>query len=228
MPKLGVPVVKITIPSWEVQSIRDCLEICGIVETIVFPDLDGLGRLLSPYAAEAQEKLPHEGTYTRLGPSEIDRGGVGVFALTNIKAGTHLFVGDLDEMRWLKKSILPRGPKAVRKLYDDFAVIKTNRGVTRYGCPVNFNRLTVSWYLNHSQSPNTMCDDALNFSALRDIKAGEELTVDYSSYSERPSLEVNDWWQNGRKKVKTGAKAASIYKGSNSTRIEIYLCPHGK
>jgi hypothetical protein len=27
---------------------------------------------------------------------------------------------------------------------------------------------------------------------------------------------------------KSGRKAASIYKGSNSTRIEIYLCPHGK
>ncbi len=59
-----------------------------------------------------------------------------------------------------------------------------------YGCPKNFNQLTPSWYLNHSDHPNVAFDSNDEFFALRDIRANEELTVDYSTYSEssRPWL----------------------------------------
>ena len=50
------------------------------------------------------------------------------------------------------------------------------------GCPSNFNRLTMSWYLNESKNPNVRCDKSYNFWTLRNVKAGEELTVDYLSY----------------------------------------------
>jgi SET domain-containing protein len=54
----------------------------------------------------------------------------------------------------------------------------------RYGCPATFNSLTPSWYLNHSTTPNLRCDENYDFFALRTVKPGEELTVDYSTYSE--------------------------------------------
>ena len=69
------------------------------------------------------------------------------------------------------------------KLYDDFCIIKGNK----YGCPINFNSLTVGWYLNESkENPNVRATNDYDFIAIRDIKKGEELTVDYSTFSDYP------------------------------------------
>jgi hypothetical protein len=49
------------------------------------------------------------------------------------------------------------------------------------------NRLTVSWYINEpkrGKRPNVRCDDNYDFYTLVKIKAGDELTVDYSKYSD--------------------------------------------
>jgi len=44
--------------------------------------------------------------------------------------------------------------------------------------------LTPAWYLNDSQTgPNVYCDAHYDFFAMRDIKEGEELKADYSTYS---------------------------------------------
>jgi SET domain-containing protein len=125
---------------------------------------------------------PHNRVYVRLAPSKIH--GVGVFAIRKIKKGTYIFHGDDEQMVWLDRPKFGSLPRAIRKLYADFAVIKN--GGTRYGCPRNFNVLTVGWYLNHSDSPDVGCDEEhdYDFYALRDIPAGEELTVDYTIYSE--------------------------------------------
>lgn len=186
--KLGIPLTKILIPSWQVASIKGSLLTCGIDETTVFPDLEGLGGAFDICWNAPAEKKPHVGVYTRLGRSKVDKNGVGVFAIRRIKKGMKLFQGDCEEMVWIDKKDLPRRPRQIRILYDDFAVIKTDEKdkKTRYGCPLNFNRLTVSWYVNCSRDPNVRCDMDYNFFALRDIDRGEELTVDYSTYSEEP------------------------------------------
>lgn len=129
-----------------------------------------------------QLKPPHFGVYARIRPSK--RGGVGVFAIRPIRKGTHLFYGDNDEIVWVDKSRLKHMSPEIRKLYDDFCIIKG--GGRLYGCPVNFNHLTVAWFLNHSRNPNVTCDKEFRFFAALDIEPGEELTVDYSSYSELP------------------------------------------
>ncbi len=191
--KIGCPLVKITIPSWEAKAIRRSLETSGIDETTVFPDLEGLSRAVVSSWITPGEGLPHRGVYARLRPSLIHKGGVGVFAIRKIRKGTQLFVGDNDEMVWVEQEQLARAPRSIRKLYDDFAVINTYKRdtkgrKTRYGCPLSFNRLTTSWYLNEplkSLKPNVRCDpSSYEFFALRDIAAGEELTVVYSTYSE--------------------------------------------
>jgi hypothetical protein len=97
-----------------------------------------------------------------------------------ISRGTKLFTGDSDEMRWIDAKQLGRLPREIRTLYEDFGVLKDGQ----WGCPNSFNRLTPAWYLNESKSPNVVCDEHLNFVAKRDIGLGEELTVDYSTYSE--------------------------------------------
>lgn len=101
-----------------------------------------------------------------------------------IKKGTQLFIGDNDEMLWVEEKSLPKKPRAVRELYQ-FAVIKNGR----YGCPPTFNRLTTSWYVNHSEKPNTKRTENYDFIALENIKPGEELTVDYSTYNDPQALD---------------------------------------
>lgn len=179
--------VKVTIPSWSVRRVQECLETCGINETTVFPDLDGLGQYLGKGGViTADQSWPDRFVYARLRPSKAVKGQVGVFAIRKIKKGTSLFRGDNEEMAWEEEVELPRRPASLRKLYDDFSVIKTDPHdkKKRFGCPTSFNRLTPSWYINESKTPNVGCDRYYNFFALRTIEPGEELTTDYSTYSE--------------------------------------------
>jgi hypothetical protein len=177
--------IKIVIPASDVAKIRRELEIYGIDEVTIFPDLDGLGRCVGARWKSDQNDLPHKKVFTRLVPSQMHPGGVGVFAITDIKKDTYLFHGDNEEMSWAKESDFKQTPVAIRRLYRDFSVFKREAGV--FVCPTNFNRLTISWYLNEPKpgdKPNVYCKN-YDFYALRKIKAGEELTVDYSKYSDQ-------------------------------------------
>lgn len=127
------------------------------------------------------ESKPHDGVYTRLGVSPIN--GVGVFAIVDIPAGVYVFEPDDDKTVKVPSEDMVALPPAIRKLYEDFCVLED--GV--YECPSNFNRLTPSWYLNHSKQPNVAADNSLKFYAIREIRAGEELTADYETYSENES-----------------------------------------
>jgi SET domain-containing protein len=123
--------------------------------------------------------LPHEGVFTRLQRSNIH--GLGVFAILDISNGTALFKGDENSKTIIVtaadiESLSP----SLKQLYEDFCPLNDGK----YECPENFNQLTISWYLNSSKDPNVECRDNLLFYAARDIKAGEELTVDYDTYSE--------------------------------------------
>jgi SET domain-containing protein len=126
-------------------------------------------------------ELPHDGTYARLQPSKIH--GVGVFAIRNIPKGTYIFPNDDDDLVWINKHELSHLSPEVRKLYDDFAIIRGNY----YGCPRSFNKLTPAWYLNESETPNVDCDKEFRFFTVRIVKKREELTVDYDAYSDRPT-----------------------------------------
>ena len=122
---------------------------------------------------------PHDGVFTRLGPSKTH--GIGVFAIRAIKKSANVFEHDDSKMVWLEDDELKGLPGAIKKLYEDFGVFKNGR----YGCPRSFNQLTPAWYVNSSKDPNLRCDENYDFIAVRDIKQGEELTLDYSTYSEK-------------------------------------------
>lgn len=127
-------------------------------------------------------KLPHEDVYTRLACSKIH--GVGVFAIKDMPKGFNIFGDDPDEVFLVDKSTVEAQDEEIRKLYYDFCAIENGK----YCCPESFNRMTVFWYFNESKSPNTR-SNGHEFYTLRDIKKGEELTVDYSTFSEEPEAE---------------------------------------
>jgi hypothetical protein len=122
--------------------------------------------------------LPHDRVYTRLKASPVS--GVGVFAIGEIPQGTYIFEPDDDPLVSIRKSDTEQLAPALRRLYRDFCVLEGDT----YQCPSSFNKLTPSWYLNHSDTPNVAADSSLKFYALRHIQSGEELTTDYGSYSE--------------------------------------------
>jgi|SRR5208282_1065974 len=122
--------------------------------------------------------FPHDGVYARLKESPIS--GVGVFAIRQIPKGTYPFEPDDDELVSIRTSKTKALPTALRRLYEDFCVLRGDK----YQCPSSFNRLTPSWYLNTSDHPNVAADLSLKFYTLRDVEPGEELTADYSSYSD--------------------------------------------
>jgi len=105
-----------------------------------------------------------------------------VFAVIDIPKGAYVFSDDQAQIEWIDKVAAEGLPKALKDFYDDFAIIKKGK----YGCPKSFNALTTSWYLNHSDQPNLAADREYRFYALREINTGEELTVDYNTYSEQP------------------------------------------
>lgn len=138
------------------------------------------------------EKLPHEGVYARLGVSQAKpskdfpegKPGVGVFAVMDIKQGADIFGDDDEPTVTVSRSVVEKLPESLRKLYQDFAVLRGDR----YICPTSFNKLTPSWYPNDSDQPNIGPDKDLRFRALRDIKAGDELTAHYEDYSENEKV----------------------------------------
>ena len=174
--------VKIIIPGYSVRSVQRELEASGIDEATIFPDLDGLGRSLSSKWKVDHHPLPHEGVYATLRAVGDDHGGIGVFAITRIRKNTQVFAGENEEVLWVAKDQIPRrGGAEIRKLYKDFGIVRGGR----HGCPPNFNRLTMAWYLRQvpkGKKPNLRWSaDGYSFSAARDIASGQELTVDFKS-----------------------------------------------
>jgi len=128
--------------------------------------------------------LPHEHVFTRLGLSKIH--GIGVFAITTIPKDTYIFKDDHSSVVWVSETEINFSdlPAYFQNFYNDFCIIKVKNNIKYYGCPSGFNQLTISWYLNHSEMPNTACDTKFCFYTLREINIGEELTVDYTTFNE--------------------------------------------
>ena len=111
----------------------------------------------------------------QLKPSTIH--GVGVFATEDITTGTHLPLFDEEDHRFIeyhevKKTGVPR-----HILENNSIHFEEDGG---YAAPKNFNRMSVGWYLNHSDTPNAACDEHYEYFAVGDIKNGEEVFIDYN------------------------------------------------
>jgi len=113
--------------------------------------------------------------FCRLGVSPLH--GVGVFAIRPIKKGQNPLRSRaaFEEVRFSHDEIkaLPRGIRKQIEMfcyYDDDGVLISTMGM---------NTMDFSIYLNHSKQPNLRIIREGGFEALRRIKIGEELTMDY-------------------------------------------------
>lgn len=127
-----------------------------------------------------------------LKPSPIS--GIGVFALHDIPAGTILC--DIEfRLRILKAKGLPL------ELLQYCIYINDEE----CKCPDRFDRMEIGWFINHSSTPNIeskgiVTNEAVNnntyliyapFFAIKDIKAGDEILIDYNSLNEPEHLKEN-------------------------------------
>ena len=120
---------------------------------------------------------------TRLAPSRIH--GLGVFAVAPIAKGTPVWRFEKGLDMEFAPDIAERFPEHVRAFF------------SRYGyLDRNLNRLILCFddarFVNHSDAPNVATDYARDPHgldvALRDIAAGEELTMDYAGFEEAGAL----------------------------------------
>lgn len=114
----------------------------------------------------------------RLAPSKIH--GVGVFATKAFASGrlVPVWAAGHPDCRFVKHGEVPRGEK---KLFETWAV-ETAMG---FHAPIDFSRMSLGWYLNHSTRPNLASKDrGETYRATRTILAGQELTIDYRKLDE--------------------------------------------
>jgi SET domain-containing protein len=127
---------------------------------------------------EALLKDLQQSTYVMIKPSPLH--GIGVFAIKDIPKGTKdIFSQGVGE--WIKLTIAEVEvlPKHSRDLVENHCLFDSDYYfVPDYG----FKLVDLVIYLNHSEKSNVVSiNDGEFFEAIVDIKAGEELLVDYGT-----------------------------------------------
>jgi len=117
-------------------------------------------------------------TYVMLKPSPIE--GIGVFAITDIPKGCRNMFSKPDaaeEWVTVPKAAIESLPPHAQFIVGNYCLYdEDNYFIPGHG----FKKIDLSLFLNHADIPNIISiNDGDYFEALRDIKAGEELVVDY-------------------------------------------------
>jgi SET domain-containing protein len=115
-------------------------------------------------------------TYATLKLSPVH--GIGVFAIRDIPKGCRTIFSK-DHGKWIKLPIqeVEKLPAYSRNLVETYCVFDDEHYyVPDYG----FKVMDMVNYLNHSSVPNIVSlNDGEDFEALTDIRAGEELLINY-------------------------------------------------
>ena len=128
-----------------------------------------------------KEELLYEltgNTWVMIRPSPIE--GIGVFALQDIPKGCRsMFSQAIEQEQWISvaKTEVDKLPAHAKALIENYCLYDDeNYFVPDYG----FKKMDLVNFLNHSETPNVISiNDGEFFEAIRDIKQGEELVIDY-------------------------------------------------
>jgi hypothetical protein len=131
-----------------------------------------------------------------LKPSSL--GGIGVFATHDFQTGTLLLTTSFG-LKLLKIKDIP----------DAFVQYCVHLNDEECLCPEHFDRMEIGWYINHSSAPNIAryCSEynseeinsfkARPFFAIQDIKAGDEILIDYNYLNEPEHLKEDFYKKTG-------------------------------
>jgi hypothetical protein len=133
-------------------------------------------------------ELSPPGVLIEMRPSNIDRGGVGVFAVASFKRGQKVADGISEEdyqdlIPWARLSSYDAD---VREKINSFCI-----GTPEGFIPpenLDFNKLSIEWYLNHSCEGNCGFNEDGDFVAIKEIERGEELAYDYGLAESNPKF----------------------------------------
>lgn len=110
-----------------------------------------------------------------LKPSPL--GGVGVFTTHDLPKGMQIFSG--------KHSPKKRLIKEVPEVFLKYCIFLNDEECLS---PERFDRMEIGWFLNHSEKPNITKTANSYVITLRDIRAGEEILMDYNELNEPEHL----------------------------------------
>lgn len=119
----------------------------------------------------------------KLKPSRVVKGEIGAFAMRNFAQGEIIVRSeefqDNNQMTINEYYLLDKETRALVKAHGTITI------ETVY-MPENLNHLRAVNYFNHSCSPNIGFDEEDNYIAVRNIRKGEELLLDYSFLNTNP------------------------------------------
>lgn len=108
--------------------------------------------------------------------------GIGVFATHGIKKDTPLrLFGDKEKY---PNRIRARDFKLIPEDFRKYCVLLSQEKVD---APIDFGAMEIGWYMNHSEKANAYRKD-FNWYAGRDLKAGEEILINYNDLNEPEEL----------------------------------------
>lgn len=123
-------------------------------------------------------------------------GGIGVFATHDIPKGTILFQGRKHKLRRFTTQSLPA------------EFLKYCVYISDQEClgPERFDRMEIGWFINHSNQPNIArkiedkghlptYEVKSEFYVIRDLKAGDEILIDYN-YLDEPEHLKEEYYKN--------------------------------
>ncbi len=129
----------------------------------------------------SKEELLNElaaNTWVMIKPSPIE--GIGVFALRDIPKGCRSMFSKANEQeQWIPitKTEVETLPDHAKALIENYCLYdEAHYFVPDYG----FKKMDLVNFLNHSDTPNVISiNDGEFFEAIKDIKQGEELLINY-------------------------------------------------
>lgn len=127
---------------------------------------------------DALLKELHFNTFVMLKPSPVE--GIGVFAITEIPKGQKsIFSNDRADWMAIHKKEVDQLPPHSKHLVENHCLYDADHYyVPEYG----FKMIDLVIFINHSDQPNIISiNDGEDFEAIRAIKEGEELFLDYGS-----------------------------------------------
>ena len=125
-----------------------------------------------------------------LRPPRIRQGGVGVFGAKNMRRGQKVADGVAEEDFQTPVSGVefPRFDEDLQRKIMAFCIGTPDGFVPPP--ELDFNKLSIEWYLNHSREGNCGFDGSGDFIAIRDIQKNKELSYDYALVESNPDFSM--------------------------------------